>query len=174
MALIKCKECGEEYSSNSKACPMCGNPSTEKNEEVVNINIIEKPKKTWDTGKLIIGIISIVLFVIISFQSCAAGLGNVISDNGSNSGTAGFLCASLMLIAGIINIATRNSKGNGGCITAIVFYWFGALLTIDTGNTYPDLPIWGSIAFIFGLINLISIIIEKHNLKKENIKKIKE
>lgn len=181
MALIKCKECGKEYSSNAKACPKCGNPTEEKeetidvnikNEPTVNININEKPKRKWSTGKLIIAIISMVLFIIVAFQSCAAGLGNALADNGSDSGSSGFLCALFLLIGGIITMATRNSKGNGGCITAIVFYWLGALFTIGTGDTYPDLPIWGSIAFAFGLINLGSLIVEKpkfNELKKQKI-----
>ena len=28
----------------------------------------------WSTGRLVIGIVSMVLFVLIGFQSCAAGL----------------------------------------------------------------------------------------------------
>ena len=35
--------------------------------------------KTW---KLVSGILSIILFVFVSLQSCAAGLGNAIADNG--------------------------------------------------------------------------------------------
>ena len=35
--------------------------------------------KTW---KLVSGILSIILFVIVSFQSCAAGIGNTLSENG--------------------------------------------------------------------------------------------
>ena len=39
-------------------------------------------------GKLVIGIISIVLFVLVGMQSCAAGLSNALSSNGEVSGTA--------------------------------------------------------------------------------------
>ena len=35
------------------------------------------------TAKLVIGIISMVLFVLVAFQSCAAGLGNALADNGA-------------------------------------------------------------------------------------------
>ena len=38
------------------------------------------------TVKLIIGIVSIVLTFLIIFQSCAAGLGDAIADNGGTSG----------------------------------------------------------------------------------------
>ena len=46
------------------------------------------------TAKLVIGIISMVLFVLVAFQSCAAGLGNALADNGEVSGTSGMLLAS--------------------------------------------------------------------------------
>ena len=52
------------------------------------------------TAKLVIGIISMVLFVLVAFQSCAAGLGNALADNGEVSGTSGMLLAFCMLIAG--------------------------------------------------------------------------
>ena len=35
--------------------------------------------KTW---KLVSGILSIVLFVLVTFQSCAAGLSNALQENG--------------------------------------------------------------------------------------------
>ena len=45
------------------------------------------------TLKLILGIISMVLSGVILFQSCAAGLGNIIADTGESSGTAGVMLA---------------------------------------------------------------------------------
>lgn len=68
---------------------------------------------------MIIGIISMVLFVIISLQSCVAGIGNTISDNGEVSGSAGIMLAACMLIAGIIAVAARKTKA--GAITALCF-----------------------------------------------------
>ena len=56
------------------------------------------------TAKLVIGIISMVLFVLVAFQSCAAGLGNALADNGEVSGTSGMLLAFCMLIAGIVGV----------------------------------------------------------------------
>ena len=41
--------------------------------------------------KKAIGIISIVLFFVVGFQSCAAGLGNALSNNGEVSGSAGII-----------------------------------------------------------------------------------
>ena len=42
--------------------------------------------KTW---KLVSGILSMILFVIVTFQSCAAGVANSLEANGETSGSAG-------------------------------------------------------------------------------------
>lgn len=137
----------------------------EKNEQekVQKVEIVEKG--TWATGKLIIGIISMVLFIIIAFQSCAAGLGNALEDNGSTSGSSGFFCALLMLIAGIITVATRNSKGKGGTITAAAMYFLGGLLALSETGDFADLAIWGALSVAFGLVNIGSIIAAKGKIK---------
>ena len=66
--------------------------------------------KTW---KLVSGILSCILFVVVAFQSCAAGMVNAIEDNGEVSGSAGIIVAILMLTGGIVSIATRKSKKKG-------------------------------------------------------------
>ena len=160
MAMITCKECGKEFSDQADKCPNCGCPVEKKS--TVNVKV-EKEKGFWSTGRLTIGIISIVLFVLVSFQSCAAGLSNALAENGATSGTSGFFLAIMLLIAGIVGICTRNSKGKGGAIACTIMYWLGAILTIGTGDTYGDLPIWGVISFIFGLVFLISAIKTRKN-----------
>lgn len=165
MALIKCNDCGKEFSSKAEACPNCGCPVTES-KAVRNAVVIdhEKVKGFWSTGRLTLGIISIVLFFLVSFQSCAAGLSNALQENGATSGTAGFFLSLMLLIAGIIGICTRNSKSKIGPIISTSMYWFGALMTVGTGDTYGDLPIWGFISFVFGLVYLIAAI----KTKKKN------
>lgn len=258
MALIKCPECGKEFSDQAQACPICGYPlketsNTKKDMELTfsdgqsvdvkeniltvfdksgneicsdsiqnytlkfygvqtpaigdiyfevifshpdlvypvvlkagkkeetfvelgsfckymrnhaNVSIVKDRKSLslpsagfrWKNGRLTIGIISIVLFMLITFQSCAAGLSNALQNNGATSGTSGFLLAIFMLTAGIVGICTKNSTSKIGPIISTVFYWLGSILTIGTGSTYGDLPIWGVISFIFGLVFLLSII----------------
>ena len=97
------------------------------------------------------------LFIIIAFQSCAAGLGNALEDNGSTSGSSGFVCALLMLIAGIVTVATRNSKGKGGTITAAVMYFLGGLLALSETGDFADLSLWGTLSIAFGLVNIGSL-----------------
>ena len=116
------------------------------------------PAFRFKTGRLVVGIISIVPFVLVSFQSCAAGISNTLSANGATSGTSGFILAVFMLTAGIVGICTKNTTSKVGPIVCTVFYWLGSLVTIGTGSTYGDLPIWGGLSFIFGLIFLFSIL----------------
>lgn len=111
------------------------------------------------TMRLIVGIISIVLSLIVMFQSCAAGAANALSENGESSGTAGALLAIIMLISGIISIAARKSKG--GIITAVVFYIIGGLIAFGMAGSYKDLKIWAVVAFIFAALLLLSLFMKK-------------
>lgn len=167
MTLIKCKECGKKFSDNAESCPNCGNPNTIESKKKIDVTIVKK-EKHWSTAKLVIGIISMVLFFLVSLQSCAAGLGNALAENDSTSGSSGMLCAIFMLTAGIVTVATRNSAKKGGTIASIILYFLGAIVTIGTGDTYPDLPIWGSISFSFALVNLGSIF-EINDAKKKKL-----
>lgn len=178
MALIKCGECGNDISDHATTCPNCGNPINPINhttDETANektqttktptetqtpTQTTEKHKEggTWAIGKLAIGIISLFLFFIIGLQSCAATFSNALTNDGSTSGLSGFMLATFMVIAGIIAIITRNSKAKSGPIVTTILYWLGSLMTIGTGATYGDLPIWGALSFVFGLVFLGSVL----------------
>lgn len=108
-------------------------------------------KAAWSVGRLTIGIISMLLFIFITFQSCAAGFVNAVEANGSTSGSAGLFTGIMFLIAGIVGVCTKNTKGMVGPIITAVLYFIGAILTIGTGSTYGDLPIWGGLSAIFGI-----------------------
>ena len=84
---------------------------------------MEKEKHTgfWSVGRLVIGILSMVLFIFITFQSCAAGISNTLQENNALSGSAGFFTAVMFLFAGIVAVCTRNAKGMvGSIITAVM------------------------------------------------------
>lgn len=49
------------------------------------------------TAKLVIGILSIVLTMVVLFQSCAATVGDALANEGGTSGGAGMGVALLML-----------------------------------------------------------------------------
>ena len=107
--------------------------------------------KTW---KLVSGIISIILFVIVTFQSCAAGIVNTMEENGEVGGSAGLIVAIMLLTGGIVSIATRNG-GKGGNIALIVLFGIAALCGFTMEGGYADLYIWS----VWCVINVILAIV---------------
>lgn len=105
------------------------------------------------TAKLVIGIVSIVLFLFIAFQSCAAGAVNALEGNGESSGSAGMVTAACMLVAGIVGICTRKG-GKGGYVSA-GFYIFGGIMGISNYGSFSDLLIWSILSFVFALVYII-------------------
>lgn len=114
--------------------------------------------KIW---KLVSGILSIILFVLVSFQSCAAGVANALEDNGEISGTAGILVAILMLAGGIVSIATRNSKGKGGNIALIVLFGLAALIGFCNYGSYSDLAIWSGWCLLNAILAVVAMLTGK-------------
>ena len=106
-------------------------------------NMDNKRKGVWSSGRLTIGIISIVLFLFIALQSCAVGVGNALQENNSTSGSSGLLCAFVYLVGGILGIVMRNAKGIAGLIVTAVFYLLGFLMSLadrfsNLGRIKPD------------------------------------
>lgn len=162
MALIKCPDCGKEFSDQAPACPNCGRPNTsciDAPQSAPPINNTPKNKeKSYKTVRLVIGIISIVLFFLVSLQSCAAGIGNALSASGEVSGSAGFLLAICMLISGIITICLKNKKTNIAFILPTVFYMLGAIIAAANVGSYSDLKIWSIIAALFGVLHIYCLL----------------
>lgn len=119
------------------------------------------------TMRMVCGIISCCLFLVIIFQSCAVGIGNALEGAGEVSGTTGVFTAFLMLIAGIISIAGRKSIG--ATKTAMIFYAIAGLLACAFHGSYSDLVIWGIVNIIFAILDFISIRVEKKNNKTDSI-----
>ena len=127
-----------------------------------SISDIEEHKAKWVTAKLILGIISMVLFILITFQSCAAGLGNALLNNGEISGSFGFLSALNLLISGIIAVAARKSNKKLPWIISAVLLFLNLFYAKVFGGSYSDLEIWGYISFAIGLFYLLSCV---HTIK---------
>lgn len=113
------------------------------------------------TSKLIIGIVSIVLTFLILLQSCAATMGDAIEGQGGTSGFSGLLVAILMLIAGIVAIAARNSRG-GGIFCAVLYALAGAV-GLTAGGIFADLKVWGGLCLIFAVLFLVFTLRTKKN-----------
>lgn len=114
--------------------------------------------KTW---KLVSGILSIVLFVFVSFQSCAAGLSNAISENGESGGSGGIILSILMLAGGIVSIATRKSNGKGSNIALIVLFGLAAFFGFALAGSFADLNIWAGWCLINAVLAVIAMIRKK-------------
>lgn len=114
--------------------------------------------KTW---KLVSGILSTVLFVLVAFQSCAAGLGNALAENGESSGSGGIVVAILMLSGGIVSIATRKSKGKGGNIALIVLFGLTALVGFGSAGSFTDLNIWAFWCLINAILAVVAMVKSK-------------
>lgn len=111
--------------------------------------------KVW---KLVSGILSIVLFLIVAFQSCAAGISNTLSDNGEVGGSAGVLVAIFLLAGGIVSIATRNSKGKGGNIALIILFGLATIIGLALAGSYLDLKIWAAWCAINVVLAIIALV----------------
>lgn len=114
--------------------------------------------KTW---KLVSGILSTVLFVVVAFQSCAAGIVDSIEGAGGTSGGAGILVAILMLSGGIVSIATRKSARRGGDIALIILFGLAALTGFAGYGNYSDLVIWSLWCLVCATCALVSMIRKK-------------
>lgn len=110
--------------------------------------------KTW---KLVSGILSIVAFFMVAFQSCAAGIGNTMAENGEASGSAGIIVAIMILSGGIVSIATRKG-GKGGNIALIVLFGIGALFGYVLAGSFSDLNIWATWCLINVVLAIVSLI----------------
>lgn len=144
-----CVKCGSQMDDTAIMCPACGAPTDNYKR-----NKKEKPKSS--TTRLVLGIISCVLFILITFQSCAVGLGNALEGNGESSGFAGLMLALCMLAAGIVGICTKRTKGGG--IAAGLIYAFGGLIGISNVGAYADLEIWSYLAFLLAVVFIASSI----------------
>lgn len=102
-----------------------------------------------------IGIISIILSVLVGFQSMIAGLGNTLSQNNEIGGSTGFLLSILLLIAGITVLASKGAKGM--LIFSMLLYAIGGLLGFVGAGSYSDLVIWSVISLLFAVLLLLQI-----------------
>lgn len=119
--------------------------------------------KNW---KLVSGILSIVLFIFVTFQSCAAGVANTLTENGESSGSAGVIVAVMMLAGGIVSIVTRKG-GKGGNIALIVLFGIGAIMGFSMAGSFADLNIWAAWCLINAILAVVSMITGKKENKAE-------
>lgn len=116
----------------------------------------EGSRAVWSVGRLVIGIFAIVLFVLIAFQSCAAGVSNALEESDSISGSSGLFLSIFMLVGGIVGVATRKSIKKGGCIASGILFLIGAVMGATSWNSdYGDLQIWVIVSLLFGAFYIV-------------------
>lgn len=175
-----CRRCGREIpryllGRESFECPECGyryykRPSPQGRTASQNRPVQQhrpaqryerqarRPAPASATGmpmrlpRMIIGILSDVMFIIVMFQSCAT---NVVNSLGSNttdtSAGGGTILAFALLIAGVTGAIGRDSLK--ATLTAAVIYLVGALIGFVSLGTFSDLIVWSVVALIFGALN---------------------
>lgn len=167
---MKCPKCGANLLDGAQLCFRCGammsgqqtqsQPSQRSTTRTSQPIVPQKAAKSASlkVWKLVSGIISIVLSMLVIFQSCAAGVANTLLDNGEVGGSAGVIVAFMLLSGGIVSIAVRNMTNKGGNITIIVLYGIAALVGYMLAGSYSDLYIWSTwclICLIFGIVALV-------------------
>lgn len=118
--------------------------------------------KIW---KLVSGILSMILFALVAFQSCAAGISNALEENGESGGIGGIVLAILMLTGGIVSVVTRKSEGNGGNIALIILFGLAALFGFALAGSYADLNIWAGWCLINAVLAVIAMFKKKKSEK---------
>jgi hypothetical protein len=135
----------------------------------ININVpLQMPARItkWATPRLVIGIITIVLFFLLQFQSCVAGIGesvkSLVSEDSGTSGAIGYAASFFFLAAGIVSIACRKSK-SGSVAAGLVYALCGAAMSAGDFSYFPDLAFYCALSFVFAAIMLIGGIVQKEN-----------
>lgn len=109
--------------------------------------------KIW---KLVSGILSIALSLLVLLQSCAAGISNSLQGNGEVGGSAGLIVSILLLVGGIVSIVAKNG-GKGLNVAIALILGFASILGFSMAGSYADLKIWAGWCFICAILSVISI-----------------
>ena len=127
------------------------------------INIVVPPQMAQNvkgqTARLVVGIATVVLFFLLQVQSCAAmgmeAVANLFTDEALNSGALGYVVSFFFLIAGIVSIACRKSRGGTFAAGGIYLLCSFDLLAVDSAY-FSDLPLYGILSLIFAIVLFIS------------------
>lgn len=143
---MKCPKCG--IYTSEKYCPDCGIRLAPRRKK-------PKQSKGVTVTKLVIGIFSIILFVLVMLQACAVtSIGVFVSEETAAGGLIGVMVAFLMLAAGIVGITTRT-KPRGGLVASAM--WFiAAFMGFAASSVYGDMSVWGFLALVFGIVYFVS------------------
>lgn len=153
---FECPECGYRYykrpTQQRRPAPQ-GRPVQQRSEQVQRPAPASTTEMPLRLPRMIIGILSVIMFIIVMFQSCATNVVNTLGSNTADtSAGGGTLLAFALLIAGITGALGRDSLK--ATLTAAIIYLVGALIGFISLGTFGDLVVWSIIALIFGALNV--------------------
>lgn len=129
-----------------------------------------KSKAFWSVGRMVIGILSILAFIVITLQSCTAGISNALEESNSISGSVGFILGLFLLAGGITGVATRKSVKKGGCIASSILYAVGSVFgSFEWNSTFSDLRVWVVVSILLSLFYMFCAIMTKGDKSKRHI-----
>ncbi len=114
-----CENCGLELSDDAQFCPHCGKQiktnsvatakgSVANSRNLHHSNALPKNMSVW---RLVSGIITLVLAMFVLFQSCAAGLFEIVILNKSIGTIIRPVMIIILIAVGIVSIAARDYRG---------------------------------------------------------------
>ncbi len=110
--------------------------------------------------RLIIGIVTIMLFVFVAFQSCGA-YATVKSSNGI--GNIGIIISFVALIAALICINTRDAYS--GAFISAVFYALAGFLGLFNFTNHKIVFVYGFMFIMFSIFSVLIGIKQKKRFK---------
>ena len=160
---MHCHNCGAQLADNDKFCKHCGTQVVQPQVVQPQVNSTieehyyeEQPVYNFIVWKVVSGILSIVIFVFMMFQTFALNIFNALTKSDDKSGSVGLLVAFIILTTGITSIVGRKSKGAN--IAIVLLAGFGAFLGFHNIGIYADLVIWTWWLFIMGILALFAYI----------------
>ena len=112
------------------------------------------------TTRLVFGIITFVLCIVVLFQSCAVGIHNSIENNGDRGGSAGFFVFVFMIVSGVLSITVKSRKGG---FTTSGFYFLAGIIAILNSEVFKDLSLWGMVNLGLALVIFIMSAFQKED-----------
>ena len=133
MALIKCPECGKQYSSRAKICPNCGHPSQRSSAPI---------------AMTITGVMSIVIAILCLDQSTLVSRLAAIAQLSDPGGIAG--------------ICLREFDSEWGPLTCMAICLVASYIGAALNTAYKDILAWSLFIMLFSFVYLgIGIFIKK-------------
>lgn len=139
MALIKCPECGKEYSDKAKACPNCG---------------YQPKKSSAPIAMTITGVMSIVIAILCLNQSTLVSRLSAIAQSSDLGGIAGIIMAVLLIFTGVLAICIREIDSEWGPLICMAICLGAAYIGAALNTAYKDILAWALFIMIFSFIYL--------------------